>query len=111
MGQSLARALAARPDGATATVVRAGCLGLCGAGPAVVTYPAGEVHVRVVAADAVDFAERLVQGRALERRAVRVPPWYRQNIVGRLGQFVELLKRRMRAPQETAPTQPPRRAF
>ena len=95
VGQAVARALAQRPDGARGTVVRAGCLGLCGAGPAVVTYPAGEVHVRVTTGDATDLAAQLLQGRGLTRRAVNVPPWYRQHIVGRLGTFVELLKRRM----------------
>ena len=97
VGQALARALSARPDGATGTVVRAGCLGLCGSGPAVVTYPAGDVHVRVAPGDAVELAAQLVRGRGLPRRAVSVPAWYRQHIVGRLGAFVELLKRRARA--------------
>ena len=97
VGQALARALAARPDGATGTVVRAGCLGLCGAGPALVTYPSGEVHVRVTPADATELAARLVSGSGPARRAVNVPPWYRQNIVARLGSYVELLKRRMRS--------------
>ena len=96
VGQALARALSARPDGATGTVVRAGCLGLCGSGPAVVTYPAGEVHIRVAPGDAVELAAQLVRGRGLPRRAVTVPAWYRQHIVGRLGAFVELLKRRAR---------------
>ena len=97
VGQSLARALASRPDGASGTVVRAGCLGLCGAGPAVVTYPAGEVHVRVTPQDAAELAAQLVTGRGLTRRTVNVPAWYRQNIVGRLGVFVDLLKRRMQS--------------
>ena len=96
VGQSLARALAERPDGSTGTVVRAGCLGLCGAGPAVVTYPAGEVHLRVEPRDATELAAQLVQGRGLARRTVKVPPWYQQHIVARLESFVELLKRRMR---------------
>jgi (2Fe-2S) ferredoxin len=93
----LARALAARPDGSNATVVRAGCLGLCGAGPAVVTYPGGEMHVRVTPADAVEMAGQLLQGRGLTRRSVNVPVWYRQQMTSRLGSFVELLKRRMRS--------------
>src|SRR5687768_13783932 len=65
VGQSLARALAERPNGNTGTVVRAGCLGLCGAGPAVVTYPAGEVHIRVEASDAKEMAAQLVEGSGL----------------------------------------------
>ena len=96
VGQALARSLAERPDGGSGTVVRAGCLGLCGAGPAVVTYPGGDVHVRVVPEDAAELAAQLVRGRGLARRTVNVPPWYRQHIVSRLGTFVELLKRRMR---------------
>lgn len=91
VGQALARELRDRPD---AAVVRAGCLGLCGAGPAVVTYPSGDVHIRVSPQDARDFAVQLAQGRGLARRAISVPAWYRQNIVGRLGTFVQLLKRR-----------------
>ena len=91
VGQALARELRDQPD---AAVVRAGCLGLCGAGPAVVTYPSGDVHIRVMPQDAKEFAAQLTQGRGLGRRSVTVPAWYRQNIVGRLGSFVELLKRR-----------------
>jgi (2Fe-2S) ferredoxin len=91
VGQALARELRDRPD---AAVVRSGCLGLCGAGPAVVTYPSGDVHIRVTPQDAGEMAKQLTEGRGLARRSVTVPAWYRQNIVGRLGAFVDILKRR-----------------
>lgn len=103
VGQALARALREQPAGAAA-VVRAGCLGLCGSGPAVVTYPAGEVHILVAPEDARELAAQLVRGRGLSRRTVTVPAWYRQSIVGRLGAFVELLKRRARAAPGTSGT-------
>ena len=75
-------------------IVRTGCLGLCGAGPAVVSYPAGDVHLRVEPTDAAELAKQLATGAPLARRAVRAPQWYRDQITQRLGYFVQLLKRR-----------------
>ena len=75
-------------------VVRTGCLGLCGAGPAVVADPAGDVHLHVEPADAGELAKQLAAGVPLARRAVRAPQWYRDRITQRLGYFVQLLKRR-----------------
>ena len=49
-------------------VVRSGCLSLCGAGPAVVTYPAGEVHLRVQPEDAPDLALTLSGGPGAGQR-------------------------------------------
>ena len=81
----------------TVAVVRTGCLSLCGAGPALVTYPGGDVHLHVEPHDAPDLAAQLAGGSALQRRAVRAPQWYRDAILGRLGSFVQLLKRRAAA--------------
>lgn len=78
-------------------VVRTGCLSLCGAGPAIVTYPAGEVHLRVEPADVPDLAQQLSAGTGLARRTVRAPQWYRDQILRRLAYFVDLLKRRAAA--------------
>jgi (2Fe-2S) ferredoxin len=75
-------------------VVRTGCLSLCGAGPAIVTYPAGEVHLRVEPSDVPDLAQQLAAGAGLARRTVRAPQWYRDQILRRLSYFVDLLKRR-----------------
>lgn len=91
-GQALARE--ARETDTPLTVVRAGCLGFCSSGPAVVTYPDGDVYLNVSAGDASDLAAHVAQGRALARRAIRVPDWYREHIVGRLGAYVQLLRRR-----------------
>jgi (2Fe-2S) ferredoxin len=101
---ALARALRDSQPATDAAVVRAGCLGLCGAGPAVVTYPGGDVHIRVEQSDAPELAAQLLRGRGLARRSVTVPAWYRQHIVGRLGAYVQLLKRR----RSGAPDGPPR---
>ena len=81
----------------TVAVVRTGCLSLCGAGPALVTYPSGDVHLHVQPQDASDLAAQLAGGAALQRRAVRAPQWYRDAILGRLGSFVQMLKRRSAA--------------
>ncbi len=54
-------------------VVRTGCLSLCGAGPAVVTYPNGDVHLRVEQSDAPELAGQLAAGGSLRRRVVRAP--------------------------------------
>jgi (2Fe-2S) ferredoxin len=75
-------------------IVRTGCLGLCGAGPAVVSYPAGDVHLRVEPTDAAEMAAQLATGAPLARRAVRAPQWYRDRITERLAYFVQILKRR-----------------
>ncbi len=75
-------------------VVRTGCLGLCGAGPAVVTYPAGDVHLRVEARDAPEMAAQVARGAPFGKRAVRAPQWYRDQITRRLGYLVQMLKRR-----------------
>ena len=91
-GQALARE--ARDGGVPLTVVRAGCLGLCSSGPAVVTYPDGDVYLNVTAGDARELTSHVGQGRTLARRAIRVPDWYREHIVGRLGAYVQLLRRR-----------------
>jgi (2Fe-2S) ferredoxin len=98
-GQALAKASrdareAAPEPAAPLTVVRAGCVGLCSAGPAVVTYPAGDVYLNVTEQDAPELAEHIAQDRILRRHAIRLPDWYRENIVGRLGAYVQLLRRR-----------------
>ena len=90
---ALAQAAQDHPSGALA-VVRTGCLGLCGAGPVVVTYPSGDVHLRVEPGDALDMAAQLAAGAPLRARAVRAPQWYRDQILARLAYFVQLLKRR-----------------
>jgi (2Fe-2S) ferredoxin len=91
--EALARAVAERGDPAV-HVVRTGCLGLCGAGPAVVTYPAGDVLLRVQPGDAPELAAALAGGTGLGRRLVRAPPWYRERITARLALLVRLLRRR-----------------
>ena len=93
---ALARAVERQGCGNVA-VVRTGCLGLCGAGPAVVTYPTGDVYLRVEAGDAPDMVAQLGQGASLRRRLVCAPQWYRDQITRRLGYFVEMLKRRARS--------------
>ncbi len=77
-------------------VVRSGCLSLCGAGPAVVTYPAGEVHLRVQPEDAPDLALTLSGGAGAGQgaRRVRAPQWYREHIVARLAYVIQILQRR-----------------
>lgn len=75
-------------------VVRTGCLSLCGAGPAVVTYPAGDAHLNVEPADAPDFVIQLARGASLRRRAVRAPQWYRDSVLSRLLYMIGLLKQR-----------------
>ena len=77
--------------------MRAGCLGLCGAGPAVVTYPRGDVHIRVTPADAPELAASVTGEGTVARPSITVPAWYRQHIVGRLGAYVDLLRRRWAA--------------
>ncbi|MGH2355213.1 MAG: (2Fe-2S) ferredoxin domain-containing protein [Chloroflexota bacterium] len=94
--EALARAVT-EGGSADVAVVRTGCLSLCGAGPAVVTYPNGDVHLRVEPDDAPDLAGQLAAGAPLQRRVVRAPPWYREQITRRLGYLVELLKRRLPA--------------
>jgi (2Fe-2S) ferredoxin len=86
-------------DGACANVavVRTGCLSLCGAGPAVVSYPSGDVHLRVEPSDALEMAAQLTAGQPLKRRSVRAPQWYRDRIVAQLGYAVRLLKQRASA--------------
>lgn len=78
-------------------VVRTGCLSLCGAGPAVVTYPAGSVLLHVEPSDARDLASSLLAGQPLTRRVVRPPQWYRDSIMSRLAYYVDLLKKRAAA--------------
>jgi (2Fe-2S) ferredoxin len=90
---------AGRPEGAPqgqVHVVRSGCLSLCGAGPAVVTYPAGEVHLRVQPEDAPDLALTLSGGPGAGQgaRRVRAPQWYREHIVARLAYVIQILQRR-----------------
>ena len=94
---------AGRPEGAPQEapqgqvhVVRSGCLSLCGAGPAVVTYPAGEVHLRVQPEDAPDLALTLSGGPGAGQgaRRVRAPQWYREHIVARLAYVIQILQRR-----------------
>ncbi|MDQ3700556.1 MAG: (2Fe-2S) ferredoxin domain-containing protein [Chloroflexota bacterium] len=92
---ALAQAVQGDADCARVAVVRTGCLSLCGAGPAVVTYPAGDVHLRVEAGDALELARRLASGESLARRAVRAPQWYRERIKSRLGYLVQLLRERV----------------
>jgi (2Fe-2S) ferredoxin len=94
--QALAGALA-ESGCATVGVVRTGCLSLCGAGPAVVTYPATDVHLHVQPADAKELAAQLAVGAPLQRRRVRVPPWYRDHISSRLAYVVRLLRARATA--------------
>jgi (2Fe-2S) ferredoxin len=90
---------AGRPEGepqGQVHVVRSGCLSLCGAGPAVVTYPAGEVHLRVQPEDAADLALTLSGGPGAGQgaRRVRAPQWYREHIVARLAYVIQILQRR-----------------
>ena len=92
---ALARAVQGDAGCARVAVVRTGCLSLCGAGPAVVTYPGGDVHLRVEAGDALELARRLASGESFARRAVRAPQWYRERIKSRLGYLVQLLKERV----------------
>jgi (2Fe-2S) ferredoxin len=94
--EALVNAARQRDDSGVA-VVRAGCLGLCGAGPAVVTYPAGAIHLHVEPGDAADLAKELASGSGLKRRQVRAPQWYRDHILSRLATFVRLLQRRAAA--------------
>lgn len=97
--EALAQALPAAAPGAVALkVVRTGCLGLCGAGPAVVTYPEGEVHLHVQPADAADLAASLSGSGQRGRRQVRAPAWYREHITARLETLVQLLRRRAAGP-------------
>jgi (2Fe-2S) ferredoxin len=104
--EALVRALAGRPEGEShgqasgplrpVHVVRSGCLSLCGAGPAVVTYPAGEVHLRVQPEDAPDLALTLSGGPGAGQgaRRVRAPQWYREHIIARLAYVIQILQRR-----------------
>jgi (2Fe-2S) ferredoxin len=99
--EALVRALAGRPGGEShgppsgpVHVVRSGCLSLCGAGPAVVTYPAGEVHLRVQPEDTPDLALILSGGQGKGARRVRAPQWYREHIVARLAYVIQILQRR-----------------
>jgi (2Fe-2S) ferredoxin len=91
--EALARAVAERGD-PSVRVVRTGCLGLCGAGPAVVTYPAGDVLLRVQPGDAPELAAALAGDSGLGRRLARAPQWYRDRITARLAFLVRLLRRR-----------------
>jgi (2Fe-2S) ferredoxin len=75
-------------------VVHAGCLSLCGAGPAVVTYPAGEVHLGVQPEDTPDLALTLTGGPGRGSRRVRAPQWYREHITARLAYLIQILQRR-----------------
>ena len=91
-------------------VVRSGCLGLCGAGPAAVTYPAGDVYLRVQPEDAAEMAGAVSGGGRLARRIVRAPQWYRDRIVARLDYLIQylaaprvVLTRRGRAPPGRTP--------
>jgi (2Fe-2S) ferredoxin len=99
--EALVRAVAAQ-GGRQVHVVRTGCLSLCGAGPAVVTYPAGEVHLRVVPEDAPDLAVALARGDGLARRLVRAPQWYRDHVTARLAFLIQHLKRRLSAERAQA---------
>ena len=74
-------------------VVRSGCLGLSGAGPAAVTYPAGDVYLRVQPEDAAEMAGAVSGGGGLARRIVRAPQWYRDRIVARLDYLIQYLRR------------------
>ena len=78
-------------------VVRTGCLGLCSAGPAVVTYPEGDVHLRVQPDDALDLAQHLTGTVERGRRQVKAPPWFRDQLVSRLGYYVDWLRRKASA--------------
>ena len=90
--QALARAVA--DQGLTnVRVVRSGCLSLCGAGPAAVTYPAGAVHLRVQPEDAAEMAGAVAGGGGLARRVVRAPQWYRERITARLDYLIQYLRR------------------
>ena len=92
-----AASIAGRPEGepqGQVHVVRSGCLSLCGAGPAVVTYPAGEVHLRVQPEDTPDLALTLSGGQGKGTRRVRAPAWYREQIVARLAYLIQILQRR-----------------
>jgi (2Fe-2S) ferredoxin len=89
---ALARAVA--DQGLTnVRVVRSGCLSLCGAGPAAVTYPAGAVHLRVQPEDAAEMAGAVATGGGLARRIVRAPQWYRERITARLDYLIQYLRR------------------
>ncbi|HEX2035365.1 MAG TPA: (2Fe-2S) ferredoxin domain-containing protein [Chloroflexota bacterium] len=99
--ESLVRAVAEQGD-ARVHVVRTGCLGLCGAGPAVVTYPAADVLLRVQPADTPHLAVALAGGTAVGPRAVRAPQWYRDRITSRLGYVIQLLRRRWAAQRTEA---------
>lgn len=78
-------------------VVRSGCLSLCGAGPALVTYPAGDVLLHLEKGDARELAAQLAEGKGLPKRTVRAPQWYKDQIVARLGYFVQIIRRRAAA--------------
>jgi (2Fe-2S) ferredoxin len=93
---------------ANVAVVRTGCLSLCGAGPAVVAYPSGDVHLQVQPADAPEMALQLAAGAPLKRRAVRAPQWYRDRIASQFSYAIRLLKQRYRRAQ-TPPTGAPAR--
>jgi (2Fe-2S) ferredoxin len=98
--QEVREALAAelqRRDCGDVAVVRTGCLSLCGAGPALVTYPKGDVHLRVERGDVPSLAAQLARGEPLRARVVRAPAWYRENILSRLAYFVQLIRRRTEA--------------
>jgi NADP-reducing hydrogenase subunit HndC len=90
---ALARTVAEQGLG-NVRVVRSGCLGLCGAGPAAVTYPAGDVYLRVQPEDAPEMAGAVAAGGGLARRMVRAPKWYRERIVARLDYLIQYLRRR-----------------
>ncbi|HEY7062936.1 MAG TPA: (2Fe-2S) ferredoxin domain-containing protein [Chloroflexota bacterium] len=83
---------------ANLAIVRSGCLSLCGAGPAVVSYPRGDVHLRVQPADAPELAAQLAAGAPLPRRAVRAPQWYRDRILAQLAYTVRVLQQRGQRP-------------
>jgi (2Fe-2S) ferredoxin len=93
VAEALARELQARGSEEVA-VVRTGCLSLCGAGPALVTYPGGDVHLHLEAGDATDLAAQLARGKGLATRTVRAPQWYKDQILARLGYFVQMIKRK-----------------
>lgn len=77
-----------------AGVARTGCLGVCSNGPAVVTYPACDLHLEVAPSDASEFIAQLAQGKPLRRKAIRLPDWYRTHMQQRLTAFVAVLTRR-----------------
>jgi (2Fe-2S) ferredoxin len=97
-----ALAKAVREDGCgNVAVVRTGCLSLCGAGPAVVTYPSVDVHLKVEPGDAPELAVQVAAGAALKRRTVRAPQWYRDRISNQLGYYVRLLRQRAQRERTT----------